>query len=188
MSSNYTISNNNNKILLFADNLKLCFSILTQLLTCQIELLMKLTNDMKSLNNIPNYFISYSKDYIINTYHIYIKDNNVYIMFNGKYATDDNAIQLTNYFKNNYEMSLYQEDFIKLQEELDNELEKLNKIKKSYYEDKKIFLNINNDIKLNKFNVEDINSIFKKKYQFFIDNLLLIDNNDKLILLYEKIL
>ena len=186
--SNYTISNNNNKILLFTDNLKLSFSILTQLLSCQIELSLKLTNDIKTFNQIPHYYISYSKDYNVNTYHIYIEDNNIYILFNGKYATDDNAVQLTNYFKNNYEILLCQEDLIKLQEELDNEMEKLNKIKKLFNEDKNTFVKLNKDIESNIINVNDINPIFKKKYQFFIDNLSSINDNNKLITLYEKLL
>jgi hypothetical protein len=88
MTSNYIISNNNSKILFVVDNLKLSFSIITQLLSSQIEILKKTNN---SFDYIPHYFISYSKDYIVNSYHIYIENSFIYVYYNNKFATDDNT-------------------------------------------------------------------------------------------------
>jgi hypothetical protein len=49
-------------------------------------------------------------------------------------------------------------------------------------------LKIHNDILSNKIDTDGINPIFKKKYEFFIENQSILNNEDKAIKLYEQIL
>jgi len=110
---NYIISDNKNNILYILDNIKLCFNIIKYLYSSQLELLKN-----NNLNNIelPNYYITYNKDYNINKYTFKISNNNLLIYYNDELSIDDNTNEIILYFKKKYNYN--KEDLIEMQKEL----------------------------------------------------------------------
>ena len=178
---NYIISDNNNNILFILDNIKLCFNIIKNLYSSQIDLLHY--NKLNNNNNIfPIYYLTYSIDHTINTYIYKILNNNVLIYLNNEISTDEYSIDFISFFKKKYNYN--KEDIIEIQKELNKQLDKLKIINTSYNNDLEIFNKINKDILDNKIDENDINPIFRNKYEFF-NTSNIQDNN--IIIEYEKI-
>ena len=161
---NYIISDNHNNILFILDNIKLCFNIIKNLYSSQLDLLHH--NKLNNNNNIfPIYYLTYSKDHTINIYLFKILNNNVLIYFNNEFSTDENSIDFISFFKKKYNFN--KEDLVQMQKELTKQLEKLKIMNTSYNNDLEIFNKINKDILDNKITEDDINPVFRNKYDFF---------------------
>lgn len=179
----YIISDNKNNIIFVIDNLKLAFNIVRELLIAQIKLTNKLY--ITNYNQIPEYYISYNKEFLINKYLFKIIDNDLIIYFNNEISIDDNTIITINEIKKNFDY-FNKEDYIKMKNDLDKYNEIYNTLKNKYTEDKKIFFKIHDEINNNKIQYTNIPEMFIKKYDFFLLN---IDKlcDEQLISQYEKI-
>lgn len=171
---NYIISDNNNNILFILDNIKLCFNIVKNLFSSQLDLLLYNKLQIK----LPQYYITFNKDYNINTYNFKISNNNLLIYYNNELSTDEYTSDIILYFKKKYNYN--EEDIVEIQKELKKQTEKLIILEKSFNSDFETFKRINHDVISNNISIDDINQIFKKKYEFFTSS-----NNN--IMDYEKI-
>ena len=160
---NYIISDNNNNILFILDNIKLCFNIIKNLYSSQLDLI-----SSNKLNNnliLPQYYITYNKDHNINIYLFKILNKNLLVYYNDELSTDEYTEYIISYFKKKYNYN--EEDVIEIQKELKKQMEKLKNMKKSYNNDLDTFNKINNDVINNKITLDEINPIFRNKYEFF---------------------
>ena len=76
---------------------------------------------------IPEYYISYNKEYNINKYSFKIINKSIIIKYNDVIATDDNSNSILQHFQNNYDFK--NDEIIELQLELNKCNEKIQQIK-----------------------------------------------------------
>ena len=184
---NYIISDNHNNILFILDNIKLCFNIIKNLYSSQLDLLYH--NKLNNNNIFPIYYLTYSKDHTINIYLFKILNNNVLIYFNDEFSTDEYSVDFISFFKKKYNYN--KEDHIEMQKELKKQLEKLKIMNTSYNNDLEIFNKINKDILDNKITKDDINPVFRNKYDFFNtsnikDNNIITEYEKKFFIIYNN--
>ena len=160
---NYIISDNNNNILFILDNIKLCFNIIKNLYSSQLDLL--LNNKFNNNMILPQYFITYNKDHNINIYLFKISNKNLFVYYNDELSTDEYTENIILHFKKKYKYN--EDDVVEIQKELKKQMDKLKIIKTSYNNDLDTFNKINNDVTNNKITLDEINPIFRNKYEFF---------------------
>ena len=156
---NYIISDNNNNILFILDNIKLCFNIIKNLYSSQLDLI--LSNKLNNNITLPQYYITYNKDHNINIYLFKILNKNLLVYYNDELSTDEYTENIILHFKKKYKYN--EDDVIEIQKELKKQMEKLKNIKLSYNNDLDTFNKIDDKIS----SLDEINPIFRNKYEFF---------------------
>jgi len=111
------------------------------------------------------------------------------IYFNDEFSTDEYSVDFISFFKKKYNYN--KEDHIEMQKELKKQLEKLKIMNTSYNNDLEIFNKINKDILDNKITKDDINPVFRNKYDFFNtsnikDNNIITEYEKKFFIIYNN--